>query len=286
MNRHECALLLTAGVMLAACRGQVALSSEPGNDAASGSSSGSTISDDGGQTASGSGDANSLGSSGQGSGAQPDAPGASSDEAPDAAGDLKQILPPDATADVEVPPAPSGLAGFSLIVDDVVQKPIACPHTNWVYLGPATIPEGPACTSQPTYLIQGGSTTTICYSVASEIIANSGNVPLAYTALAFYGDESGPFPPGVDFGDPSELSGVLAPGAEINIASSFVGNFGVVAELGASEPFSEADAGRYVTDEGTIPWPEGVPGSQGSAVMYVAQIDFDSACPNMVTPIW
>jgi hypothetical protein len=52
----------------------------------------------------------------------------------------------------------------------------------------------------------------------------------------------------------------------------------LTALLGSSLPFSSPDAGKYATDEGTIPWPNGVSGSDGATVMNVAQIDVDTAC--------
>jgi hypothetical protein len=84
----------------------------------------------------------------------------------------------------------------------------------------------------------------------------------------------------VPTGEPDVLTGVLAPQAELDITSVFEG--GVTAILGSSEPFSDPDAGRYVGDEGTIPWPGGVAGSGGASQMFVAQIDVKGACMPVV----
>jgi hypothetical protein len=110
------------------------------------------------------------------------------------------------------------------------------------------------------------------------VIKNSGPVPLAYTAQATW---SGPQPPGVNFGNAYELSGVLQPGEQVDILPVYIG--GVTAVLGASLPFS--DAGKFASDEGTIPWPAGVPGSGGATTMHVSQITVLTACQN-ITPEW
>jgi hypothetical protein len=81
---------------------------------------------------------------------------------------------------------------------------------------------------------------------------------------------------GVVTGAPLELAGVMNPGASVNITSVFSG--GVTALLGSAAPFSSPNSGKYVFDEGTIPWPKGVPGSGGAATMNVAQIDVVAAC--------
>jgi hypothetical protein len=62
----------------------------------------------------------------------------------------------------------------------------------------------------------------------------------------------------------------------VDITSVYFG--GVVAILGSAEPFSNAN--RYVSDEGTIPWPKGVSGSEGATTMNVAEISvpYPSGC--------
>jgi hypothetical protein len=113
------------------------------------------------------------------------------------------------------------------------------------------------------------------------LLVNTGQYPVAYTAQTTW--PGTPQPPGVPFGNMNELSGVLAPGQQIDISSVFVG--GYVAVLGSSHPFVDPDAGRYVADAGMIPWPAGVTGSGGSSVMYVAQIEIVDAC-RAPSPLW
>ena|ERR1019366_409105 len=85
--------------------------------------------------------------------------------------------------------------------------------------------------------------------------------------------------PGVATGEPSQLVGVLGSGAHVDLTSICDDNNGVVvAVLGSANPFSLPDAGRYVGDEGTIPWPAGVAGSGGATQMQVAEIEIFSSC--------
>jgi hypothetical protein len=110
------------------------------------------------------------------------------------------------------------------------------------------------------------------------LIINTGQVPLAYTAQAQW---NGTYPPGVQFGNAMELSGVLNPGERIDISPVWLGD--ITAVLGASEPFSNMS--HYVTDEGTIPWPAGVTGSNGATTMYVAEMNLVNSC-HMPTIVW
>jgi hypothetical protein len=109
--------------------------------------------------------------------------------------------------------------------------------------------------------------------VTSVYVVNTGNVQVAYYATDSW---SGGYVPGVPTGATPELAGVLSPGAYVDITSVFSG--GITALLGSAEPFSPQDAGQYAFDEGTIPWPVGVPGSGGAPNMHVAQIDVEAVC--------
>jgi hypothetical protein len=62
----------------------------------------------------------------------------------------------------------------------------------------------------------------------------------------------------------------------VDITSAYVG--GIVAVLGSSHPFVDPDAGKYVADGATIPWPAGVTGSGGASQMYVAEIEITDSC--------
>jgi hypothetical protein len=109
------------------------------------------------------------------------------------------------------------------------------------------------------------------------LLINTGQYAVAYTAQTSWqvGGGSGQ-PPGVPFGNVGELSGVLNPGDDIDITSVYVG--GITAVLGSSHPFVDPDAGKYVADGATIPWPAGVAGSDGASQMYVAEVEIVAAC--------
>ena len=88
-------------------------------------------------------------------------------------------------------------------------------------------------------------------------------------------------------GEQYELVGVLSPGAQVDITSVYTGAYtgGAVAVLGSVNPFSYPDAGKYLSDEGVVPWPAGVSGSGGAAQMQVAQIEVRNAC-GKANPVW
>jgi hypothetical protein len=73
----------------------------------------------------------------------------------------------------------------------------------------------------------------------------------------------------------------LNPGQRVDITSAWAG--GITAVLGASEPFSNMS--HDVSDEGTIPWPAGVAGSNGATTMNVAEINLVNSC-NMPLIVW
>jgi len=183
----------------------------------------------------------------------------------------------DASFDVTQPP--SGQAGFAFVVNSVVLTPLACPAYNWEFPAPPAFQqfEGGA----PNAYAVCGQQTPPCPGISSALIINTGQVPLAYTAEPQWSSGGGGYPPGVQFGDPMELSGVLSPGQRIDISSVWLGN--ITAVLGASEPFSNMS--HYVSDEGTIPWPTGVAGSNGATTMYVAEITLANSC-HMPSIVW
>jgi hypothetical protein len=198
-----------------------------------------------------------------GTGSEPDA--TMGPPAPDAAAP--------ADAHIDVTPAPPGLAGFAFVVDGQVQVPLSCPAEDWEF-APSAAQGGTVC--------NGG--TPPCPGL-TVLIVNTGTLPMPYTVETLWDTSGGAdgYPPGVNFGDSNELSGVLAPGASVDISSVYVG--GITAVLGSAEPFSNPDAGKYVADEGTIPWPAGVAGSGGATTMYVAEIEILTSCMHP-TDVW
>jgi hypothetical protein len=180
-----------------------------------------------------------------------------------------------------VQPAPAGLAGFAFVVNGVEQTPLPCPAESWEYPPPAAqkMPGEDA----------GGPGDTVCNNGTapcpglSVFLVNTSQFPVAYTAQTTWdvGGGSGE-PPGVPFGNMGELSAVLNPGDQVDISSVYVG--GITAVLGSSHPFVDPDAGKYVADGATVPWPAGVAGSDGASQMYVAEIEILDAChlPNVV----
>jgi hypothetical protein len=162
--------------------------------------------------------------------------------------------------------APAGLAGFAFIVNDVVQDPMACPGASWEF------PPAPGTGD-------GGGGCIPCAGIASVVIVNTGALDLAYIAGPYWSGQNY-VPGGYPGGD--YTAGVLAPGAYVDITAFY--NGGDVAILGSAEPFSSPDA-AYAADEGIIPWPLGVAGSNGSANMYVAEIEVWTAC-NPVQRNW
>jgi hypothetical protein len=157
-------------------------------------------------------------------------------------------------------PGPPGLAGFGFVINGIVQHPMSCPSDNWEFLSSTASSCGfpPPC--------DGG--------VNSVYLINTGQFPVAYIASALWAAQG--YVPGVATGDPYQLVGVLDPGAKVDITSVYDG--GTVALLGSSAPFSSRDAAKYAGDEGSIPWPAGVAGSEGSSTMWIAQIDIRDTC--------
>jgi hypothetical protein len=185
--------------------------------------------------------------------------------------------------------APAGLAGFAFVVNGAEQSPMNCPAESWEYAPPAA----QLAVLQSVGADAGGFPDTLCVSSTpggvptppckglSVFLVNTGQYPVAYTAQTTWTFGGGGQPPGVPFGNPDELSGVINPGQSVDITSVYVG--GTVAVLGSSHPFTDPDAGKYVADGGQIPWPAGVAGSGGSTQMYVAEIEVKDSCgtPNV-----
>jgi hypothetical protein len=144
---------------------------------------------------------------------------------------------------------------FELVAAGSAAEPLSCPSAHWEFSG---LP-------------------------ASVELKNTGTVALAYIAEQAAWDLGAEYAPGVPTGMSMERVGVLAPGAEVTIASR-PGGYEQTALIGASKPFSIYDGGFAAADEWTIPWPQGVSGSDGSMTMYVAEIDDVSACGPVTRP--
>jgi hypothetical protein len=158
----------------------------------------------------------------------------------------------DATFDVT--PAPAGLAGFAFIVNGVVQTPMSCTGAHWEYPWVAG-EEMPASGYPP---VPG---------ITSVVIVNTSAAPMPYLAQSYWNPIAHNAVPGGATGITFQLAGVLQPGQQVDITSVYLP--GIVALLGSALPFSAA----YAADEGTIPWPNGVPGSGGATTMNVAEIE-------------
>lgn len=151
----------------------------------------------------------------------------------------------------------STIETFELIYDSAVQTPLSCPTEHWEFpLASATV---------------------------TVHLRNTGSVPLVYiTENSWVGGAV--YTPGVPTGSPGELVGILAPGASVDLSSDVYrsGDGGDVALVGASKPFSVYDGGYAASDEGTIPWPEGVTDSTGATTMYVAEVQDLPNCEPVV----
>ena len=209
---------------------------------------------------------NSSGSGGSSGGDSDGGSGGSSGGPGEGGSDLDVTLPPLDAALASLDAALPGLAGFGFIVNDVVQYPMACPSEDWEFPWPPG--EGMPTPFPPPA------------GIKSVLIVNTGTLPMPYLAQSGW-NLGTHYVPGVLPGGSDQLAGVLDPGAVVDITSVYVS--GAVAILGSAEPFSEPDAGKYVSDEGTIPWPAGVPGSGGAATMYIAEIEVPSSPPSSCT---
>ena len=261
MNRYEGAFSLLTGLAVAGslavmgCRGEVPLAGEPQSGSRMGpgdradATSATTMGDEGtptsftGTSAATTSDSDATSTTPGGGRAPDDSDGSS---------------PSDAWQDFDVVPPPAGLAGFAFIVNGVLQNPMVCPSADWEFPLPP-----------------GEESPTVAYPPpipgVRALIVNTGTLPMPYLAQGlWYGFSH--YVPGVSTGDSYQLAGVLDPGAQVDITSVYTG--GAVALLGSAEPFSSPDAGKYVSDEGTIPWPAGVSGSVGAATMYIARSKF------------
>jgi len=275
-----------AGAALVACGGNVA---QPAADDDAGGEGGGAVSSSGGTGSSGGGLPDATpefdgstgfedGSTGfldaTGPGQDATGPGVDATTGVDSGGgDLLD-------AAFDVTPPPTGEAGFAFIVNGTVLAPLTCPAYNWEFAPPASFFQGDGGQPLGDEAVCYETSTLPCPGTVSALIVNTGQVPLAYTAQAVWSLPAS-YPPGVNFGEPGELVGVLSPGARVDVASVLAG--GIVAVVGASEPFS--NMGHYVSDEGMLPWPAGVAGSGGSMTMYVAEINLANDC-HMPTIVW
>jgi hypothetical protein len=254
-------------VQVGACTGQLDIGRVADDGGAASSEGGSKgAGADSGGSSSGSGDGSSgasSGSSGSGTSGGSSSSGSSSGSGPT-----------DASVAFDAPLATVGLAGFAFVVNRVVQTPLRCSAESWEYPPPVgatgqAIPSDSGFPGDDT-VCNGGAPPCPGLTV---FLVNTGQFPVAYTAQSQW---SGWNPPGVPFGNMNELSGVMSPGGSVDITSAYVG--GIVAVLGSAQPFVDPDAGKYVADGTTVPWPAGVAGSSGATQMYVAQIEIEDSC--------
>jgi len=110
--------------------------------------------------------------------------------------------------------------------------------------------------------------------VHSVLLINTGSAPMAYIAASLWMGTG--YVPGVATGEPNQIVGVLDPGGKADITSVYAG--GIIALVGSAVPFASPDAGKYVGDQATIPWPAGVPGSGGATQMWTAEIEPRDSC--------
>jgi hypothetical protein len=225
-----------------------------------------------------------------------EADGNSGDFAPDSSLEdgTEGAGPPDAPTQIDVTPAPAGLAGFAFVVNGVIQVPMTCPSDDWEFPPTAGTDANGACTggqpSQPLSFDSGPPPPPVvdaapsfppCPGVAGALLINTGEVPIAYLAAAYWSLPSS-YRPGVLTGNPEQVAGVLPPGGQVDITSVYSG--GITALLGSSDPFSFSDS-AYASDEGTVPWPGGVSGSNGSTQMWIAEIEVRGTC-GTATQLW
>ena len=172
-------------------------------------------------------------------------------------------------------------AGATVIVNDVVQHPLACAGVNWEFPPyPGTSSGG--CADSCSGVGGWGPVEAGSCGLESVLLVNTGALDMAYIAAPCWDVPAhtqyapGGYPGG-DF-----LAGVLAPGTYVDIMSVY--NSGITALVGSAAPFSSADS-SYANDEGQIPWPSGVNGSGGATTMYVAEIEVRTTC-QAVTSVW
>lgn len=256
---------LTLGALaLCACRGEVVLGGAAGDGGIEPAATAPSSFDSSAPSPSGS-------PSPSGKFASADAPDTTNDaEATDASN-----LPDDLSS---LTPAPPGLAGFAFVVNGHVQHPMACPSDNWEFPPPAV----PANTSLADTGFDGCNFSPPgCAGVSSAILINTGSTPLAYIAASLWNGVG--YVPGVLTGESNQIVGVLDPGGKVDITPVYDG--GSVAVLGSADPFSSPDAGKYESDEGTIPWPAGVAGSGGATQMWIAEIETRTSCA-LANKLW
>jgi hypothetical protein len=179
---------------------------------------------------------------------------------------------PDAALDHGASPSPpGGEPAFAYVVNGAVQTPLSCPSARWEFPAPGH-DGGQACGN--SCLMGCGSDPNSCPGITSVLIRNTGSIPIAYIASDLWSTFSA-YVPGAPTGDVNQLAGVLDPGAQVDITAVY--DSALVAILGSSASFSPPDA-SYAGDEGTIPWPAGVSGGNGSSQMWIAEIEEVAGC--------
>jgi hypothetical protein len=170
----------------------------------------------------------------------------------------------------------TGITGFALVVDGVVQTPMTCPAELWEFPHVGA-PEPP-----------GGDAGLGNHRI---VLRNTGPIAFAYTAQPIW---TPPDVPGVASGDPGQLVGILTPGQTLDLTPilsviatmNFEGD-GTIALLGSAYPFLDpySDANAFAYDEGQISWPAGLMLTPSAAQMSVAQISVHTTCAKN-QPLW
>jgi hypothetical protein len=149
---------------------------------------------------------------------------------------------------------------------------MVCASDNWEF-STSGMPGANCGSLSPTFTCDSG--------VRSVYLVNTGQFPVAFIASGLWTGTG--YVPGVATGATYEMVGVIAPGAQVDIASVY--DSGLTALLGSSAPFSSPDAGKYASDEGSIPWPAGVAGSEGASTMWLAEIEVRDSC-GIANKLW
>jgi hypothetical protein len=189
----------------------------------------------------------------------------------------------DGAANATCGPVAPGFAAFAFVVNDVVQHPMTCPSANWEFSSSTT----PTCGGAWTTDHPPASGPPCDSGLDHAFLVNTGEFPVAYIAEGGWQSSAEYYPGGGFVGTMTfwfgGIVGTLYPGDKTDITSVYRG--GTVALLGSPAPFSAPDASQYASDEGTIPWPAGVPGSEGSCTMWLAEIEVKPSC-TVADKVW